>query len=86
MRGASSLSSPRFGAILHFQVAELLFSSVSTSTSQAKSNKQTRPPLSFFADLRERERERNRGGENKRKRERERNESKRASATDAKRH
>ena len=58
VRGASSLSSPRFGAILHFQVAELLFSSVSTSTSQAKSNKQTRPPLSFFANLRERERER----------------------------
>lgn len=84
MRGASSLSSPRFGAILHFQVAELLFSSVSTSTSQAKSNKQTRPPLSFFANLREKERERE--GWTERDRERERNESRRANATDAKRH
>ena len=73
MRGASSLSSPRFGAILHFQVAELLFSSVSTSTSQAKSNKQTRPPLSFFANLREKEREREGWTERDRERERETN-------------
>lgn len=72
MRSASSLSSPRFGAILHFQVAELLFSSVSTSTSQAKSNKQTRPPLSFFADLRERERGGRTEGEKIREREKER--------------
>lgn len=65
MRDASSLSSLRFDAILHFRDGDLLFSSVSTSMSQAKSNKQTRQPFSFREAERERERKRNQTREQK---------------------